>query len=80
MRWWQGCGRGESASGAMASAHGRGEACGGDVGSGPPLRRNRETEEGMDGRGLDGSRDTLLCVEQLAKVIGRARRVKDTRR
>jgi hypothetical protein len=37
-------------------------------------------EEGMDGRGLDGNRDTLLRVEQLAKVPGRARRVEDTRR
>jgi hypothetical protein len=62
----------------MASTHGQGEARGGDVGSGPPLRRNRETEEeGMDGRGLDGIRDTLLRVEQLAKVPGHARRVED---
>jgi hypothetical protein len=36
-------------------------------------------EEGMDGRGLDGSRDTLLCVGQLAKVPGRTRRVEDIR-
>jgi hypothetical protein len=37
-------------------------------------------EEGMDGRGLDGNRDTLLRVGQLAKVPGHARRVEDTRR
>jgi hypothetical protein len=32
----------------------------------------------MDGRGLDGSRDTLLRVGQLAKVLGHAQRVEDT--
>jgi hypothetical protein len=37
-------------------------------------------EEGMDVRGLDGSRDTLLCVGQLAKVPCRAWCVEDTRR
>jgi hypothetical protein len=40
MRWWRGCGRGELADGAMVSAHGHGEACGGDGGSvRPPVRR-----------------------------------------
>jgi hypothetical protein len=37
-------------------------------------------EEGMDGQGMDDSRDTLLRVGQLAKVPGRAPRVEDTRR
>jgi hypothetical protein len=36
--------------------------------------------KGMGGRGLDSSRDTLLRVEQLAKVLGHARHVEDTRR
>jgi hypothetical protein len=35
--------------------------------------------KGMGGRGLDSSRDTLLRVEQLAKVPGRARRMEDMR-
>jgi hypothetical protein len=37
-------------------------------------------EEGMDGQGLDGSRDTLLCVGQLGKVPCHVRHVEDTRR
>jgi hypothetical protein len=44
------------------------------------LGDDRGKEEGMDGRGLDGSKDTLLCVGQLAKVPGRARCMEDTRR
>jgi hypothetical protein len=41
----------------------------------------QEGERGGNGwRGLDGSRDTLLCARQLAKAPGHAQRVEDTRR
>jgi hypothetical protein len=63
---------------AVASAHEHVRAGSGNGGS--VFSARRESEEGMDGRGLDGSRDTLLRVEQLAKVLGRTRRVEDTRR
>jgi hypothetical protein len=36
--------------------------------------------KGMEGQGLDGSRDTPLHVEQLAKMPGHAQHVEDTRR
>jgi hypothetical protein len=46
VRWWWGCGRGVAASGARASAHGRGEARSSDGGSvRPPGRGESEREE-----------------------------------
>jgi hypothetical protein len=42
------------------------------------LKRARG-RKGMEGQGLDGSRDTLR-VEQLAKMLGHAWCVEDTRR